>query len=153
MTQTSKFSKFNLIFKSILLFLSILLFFRMSFYFLFSPNSLPTNYILKSLYLGFKFDLRVSALIGGILFVLSFLPKNRLTQCILIVTQFLFGIGIIGLYYADFGNYSYLAQRLNISFFSLGENPWISLEMVYQTYPVFKGAFDLPPLTSPVVMS
>ena len=46
---------------------------------------------------------------------------------------------MILLYAADFGHYGYLDNRLDITAVSFAENPIISLQMIWESYPVILG--------------
>ncbi len=117
--------------------------FRIAFLLYFKPLSQPifSKMNLKALYIGIKFDARLSALITLPLLFFSFLPylnsrKSEFGKKIWIsYLSILIGI-IVFLYSVDFGVYSYVQSRLNATLINELENLDISLKMVIQTYPV-----------------
>ncbi len=123
--------------------LLIFLIFRISFLLYFKPEDQPlfSKTILKALYIGLKFDARLSAWISLPFFLLSWLPFVSLTKSKfgkkIWVLYFSILIGIIVfLYSVDFGVYSYVQSRLNATLINELENLDISVKMVLQTYPV-----------------
>jgi phosphoglycerol transferase MdoB-like AlkP superfamily enzyme len=121
---------------------------RLIFWIIFSDPSDPvsTSDLIWSFYLGMKFDLQAS--LGTLLPVLllgwikplhpvfSRFGKRLwdLYISLAFIVMYLF-------YITDAGHYAYLQQRLNATALRFLENPLISADMVWQTYPVIKGAF------------
>jgi phosphoglycerol transferase MdoB-like AlkP superfamily enzyme len=103
-----------------------------------------TKYLLNSLYLGAKFDLRLAALACFISFFVVLFPlirplSNKYFKFIFIfISNLIFSV-IISAYFSDFGFYAYLNSRLSASALKFFENPIISAKMVWQTYPVIWG--------------
>lgn len=95
--------------------------------------------ILKAFYLGFKFDLRVAAVLVLPFILLSLLPflKNK-TKFWSSTYTALFVLAI-SCYLLDLGYFAYLNGRVNASALAFLDNIWISAEMVWQTYPVVWG--------------
>lgn len=123
--------------------LLIFVIFRIAFLLYFKPENqhLFSKAILKSLYIGLKFDARLSALLILPFLILSWLPrvnpaKSKFGRKLWIL-YFTVLIGIIVfLYCVDFGVYSYVRSRLNATLLNELENLDISIKMVLQTYPV-----------------
>ena len=120
--------------------LIILTFFRMVFFLLFFDEmwNLSAEHILKSFFIGFRFDARLSVIIILPFLLLSWLlningkmfHKMWPGYWVIIFTV------IICFYIADIGYYSYLNTRLDASIIGLAKNLRISASMVWETYPV-----------------
>ena len=92
---------------------------------------------------GLRFDIRIAFLFALPFGIFLLLPAKKIfKQIICIFYTIAFG-ALVLLYFLDFGYYAYLAQRLNAYIFELAQNTATSLEMVWQTYPVIKGAIAL----------
>ncbi|MEP6928350.1 MAG: LTA synthase family protein [Ginsengibacter sp.] len=63
---------------------------------------------------------------------------NRTSKKIFLVYFFIIGFTLAILYAVDFEHYDYLHQRLNASVLNYAEDAKISMNMVWQTYPVFR---------------
>ena len=109
------------------------------------PNDpVPNGDLIWSFYLGMKFDLQAS--LGALLPVLLigwFKPLHPVYSkagkvfwhayiALVIVIMYL-------VYITDAGHYAYLQQRVNATALRFMENPLISANMVWQTYPVLTG--------------
>jgi len=123
-------------------FLLMMTLLRVIFHFVYKPSG--ENNFINSFGMGFRYDARVVCvfllilmLIGGIvLFFKSFENKN-FRKSLLMFSRF-FGLLIIVIYTFDFAHFAYLRQRLNGSVLSYAEDTKISLDMVWQSYPVIK---------------
>jgi len=109
--------------------------------------------VLKALYLGFKFDLRLALVIGLPLALLGWIPlldpaRRRaarlawlgylgLAQCVALL-----------LYFVDFGHYGYLRARLNASLADHLTPVGVAARMAWETYPVLPGVLALALLTA-----
>ncbi len=102
---------------------------------------LSTEVMRRSLYLGFKFDARLAALIAGPVLLFSFIPfldparskrAVRAWVALLVVVE----AALLLLYVSDLGVYSYLKTRVNASLLTFAQNPLISLRMVWESYHV-----------------
>lgn len=104
-------------------------------------KNLPFNITLTAFYLGTKFDLRISQVFALPFFILLFVPKIQLLKYKVIrifysiLMNLLFSIYLL-VYFNDFGFYAYLGSRLNASVLKFFETPMISLNMVWESYPV-----------------
>ncbi|MGB2578819.1 phosphoglycerol transferase MdoB-like AlkP superfamily enzyme [Elusimicrobium simillimum] len=99
-------------------------------------NNLP-----KAFYVGAKFDARLAMFIavplGLFVFFKSIFPSiPKICKKILAGFYSIVLSGVALTYAGDFGHYSYLSIRVNASLFKYLENALISIEMVWQTYPV-----------------
>jgi phosphoglycerol transferase MdoB-like AlkP superfamily enzyme len=120
-------------------------FLRAVFYFGFSEvgDSLYPDIqsLLKTLYIGFKFDLRLACLITLPLMVLGLLPyfhiaKSTITRNFAALYLLLCIPSILMIYIIDFGHYAYLGTRVNSTVLRFIEDFSISTTMVWQSYPV-----------------
>jgi phosphoglycerol transferase MdoB-like AlkP superfamily enzyme len=109
------------------------------------PNDpVLTADLLRSFYLGMKFDLQAS--LGTLLPVLLlgwikplhpvFSRFGRRFWAVYISLAFVL---MYLIYITDAGHYAYLQQRVNATALRFLENPLISASMVWQTYPVISG--------------
>ena len=139
-------------FLRIILFNFLILFaLRVVFYLKYAPEDLGImnlKEIVWAFYLGGKFDLRLILLtMTPFLFFskISFLdPLNREKGALFWTRFFVFTMGLILVsYMVDFGTYSYLSARVNSTLLKFLKNPLISLEMVWQSYPVLWILFGL----------
>ncbi len=130
---------------SVALFLLLFLILRGIFYFGFSEvgNSIhpDTDTLLKTLYIGFKFDLRLAILVSLPLFVLAYMPRANLTtsQFVRNIARVYLGLvvfAVLAFYILDFGHYAYLGIRVNSTVLRFMEDAGISATMVWQSYPV-----------------
>jgi phosphoglycerol transferase MdoB-like AlkP superfamily enzyme len=99
--------------------------------------------LIYAFYLGMKFDLRVAALF--VLPTLIIIPLvnrfNPIFKKILNLYYLVISFVITTFYVTDFGFNAYLKSRISSSAFKFFENPLISLNMVWQSYPVVIGFF------------
>ncbi|MEW6647964.1 MAG: LTA synthase family protein [Pseudomonadota bacterium] len=110
-------------------------------YFDAAGDPLPAGELLTALYLGLKFDLRLTLLILLPLFLLAWLPwlsPFRWRAARLFWSGYLALAGMVALsfYMVDFGHYAYLQTRLDAGALRFLKNLDISLRMVWETYPV-----------------
>ncbi len=123
---------------------------RLAFWFFFdNPNDpLGLGDLLQALYIGLKFDLRVTLLAILPLLLLGWAPwfspfaSNRCRN-LWTIYCLLAGLVLAAFYIADFGHYAYLSQRLDSTALRFLANPLISAEMVWQSYPVLTWTLGL----------
>ncbi|NDD16618.1 MAG: alkaline phosphatase family protein [Chitinophagia bacterium] len=101
-----------------------------------SDNDLTASY-----FLGIRFDLRYVAIVMMITLLFSYIkPLNpfhtKLGRQIAIITWMLFSTLLLLFYTTDFIHYAYVHQRLNASILSYIDNPLISMQMMWQSYPI-----------------
>src|SRR5512139_1689516 len=104
--------------------------------------------LLRALYLGFKFDLRLSLSVCLPVLVLSWIPflnfvRSSLAKRIWLVYLVVMEAFIILIYFFDFGHYDYLHDRLNASSLEHILPLSIALKMLWETYPVIPGIIAL----------
>jgi phosphoglycerol transferase MdoB-like AlkP superfamily enzyme len=104
--------------------------------------------LLRALYLGFKFDLRLSLLVCLPVLALSWIPflnfvRSSLAKRIWLVYLVVMEAFIILMYFFDFGHYDYLHERLNASSIEHILPLSIALKMLWETYPVIPGILAL----------
>ncbi|MCX6583444.1 MAG: LTA synthase family protein [Candidatus Aminicenantes bacterium] len=128
--------------------LAVFLLLRLGFLFFFIPDTTPlfSHPVLKALYLGFKFDARLAALICLPILLLSGVPfldlfkkktARRSWTGYLLLT---FAV-ILFIYLLDFGVFAYVKTRLNASLLMFTNNPGMSLKMIWETYAVLRILF------------
>ena len=122
--------------------LSWVLFFllRVAFFLIFYESSSLTD-ILKSFWVGLRFDLRLSiltALPGLLLCVIASNKYWKFSHSISLIKLIYPSIlSLIVLFYTfDFATYSYTQQRIDITVFTLLENFAISAGMMWESYPI-----------------
>lgn len=127
---------------SIFIFLTISSLMRLLFFYVFyNPSDpIPLSVLLKSFYIGAKFDLRLALLIHiPLLFAwikpLSLFKDGKVRRSWLLYLTITMS-SIFLLYIIDFGHFSYLQTRLEAATIRYLYNPITSLEMIWQTYPV-----------------
>jgi len=126
-----------------IIFLIIMTLLRLSLYLFFNDQGNRFRDILDSLWLGIRFDLRmVCILLTVILVVGSFKKLDPFNIsagkkiCFVLITAGAFLL--VFFYSVDFAHYSYLGKRLNASILNYLSDAGISLNMVWQSYPVIR---------------
>ena len=117
--------------------------FRVVFYYLYNEPStnISSHDLKKAFWMGIRFDLRLSILVTLPLLTLSMIPVVNMGRSsrTRILGKWIYGVLItatIFIYAADLGHYAYLQQRVDITALSLLENPLISAQMMWESYPV-----------------
>ena len=134
-------------------FLVLMTLMRIVLYMFFNKQGHSFSDLTGAFLLGLRFDLRVISLmllfilvIGSIPAINPFRPGWPKKFWITIIAFFSFVI--IFFYFLDFAHYSYLSQRLNASVLNYLQDTAISLNMVWQSYPVVKLVVALVLLTA-----
>ena len=96
---------------------------------------------LRAFRLGLKFDLRVAVVLSLPFLLLCWFPflnpfARRTARVFWGSFYALMGLALVTIYLIDFGHYSYLESRMNATVLTFLNNPLISAEMVWQSYPV-----------------
>ena len=137
---------------SVLVLFNVLIFTALRFVFLYQfhnpADPLSANLLLKSLYIGLKFDLRLVLIINLPVFLFARIkyvsifdrPSGHTLWSVYIAV---INSLILVLYMIDFGYYAYLKERLNASAIRFTYNPLISLQMMWETYPILWGIAGL----------
>ena len=110
-------------------------------YFYGFDNDYKSADLLYSFYMGVKFDLRLALITIFPLFILAALPKFNLVRSKLSVAiarwYLSFAAVLLSIFYMlDFGYYAYLGERIDASILRFAETPLISLQMVWESYPI-----------------
>ncbi len=100
----------------------------------------------QALYIGLKFDLRLALLMLTPILMIGWLPwispfrryGQPFWQIYLTVVTTL----VVIFYMLDFGHYAYLNIRVDSTVLRFAENPLISAQMVWQSYPVIAITFS-----------
>jgi phosphoglycerol transferase MdoB-like AlkP superfamily enzyme len=118
---------------------------RLAFYFAFNDPESPLVMadLLKSLWLGLRFDLRMGVLMVLALFILGGIKwlspfKFKAARYVWLGYLSLVFSVFVTFYVFDFGHYAYLNTRLDFTALRFLENLDISTEMVWESYPVIK---------------
>ena len=126
-----------------LLFVVPLFLLRVAFWKLFDnpADSISFGTLIRSLYIGFKFDLRLSLLIILPFILIGWLrPVNpfkfRFARILWVIYFTIIAFIVFLFYIVDFGHFAYLHVRLDSTAISLLEDAAISFQMVWETYPV-----------------
>jgi len=107
----------------------------------------PWRELMTTFYIGAKFDFRLAAFLsaplGIYLTVCAFWKGLRYFDKGISALYGVLEAAVILVYFADFGHYAYISMRINSSFIKYFENPLISLQMAWETYPVVWGTLAL----------
>lgn len=107
----------------------------------------PWHELWTTFYIGAKFDFRLaaflSALLGIYLTICAFWKGARYIHKVIAALYGVLEAVVILVYFADFGHYAYISMRINSSIVKYIENPLISLQMAWETYPVVWGTLAL----------
>jgi phosphoglycerol transferase MdoB-like AlkP superfamily enzyme len=131
---------------------------RLAFWLLYdNPNDpLGSIDLLHALYLGLKFDLRLALLIVLPVFAIGWLRwfsplDSTLGRRLWLGYFILTTLAVVMFYVTDFGHYAYLHVRVDSTVLRFLTNPLISLEMVWQSYPVIGWTIGLVLLLAAIV--
>lgn len=123
--------------------------FRVLFYFFFAQlDSVATSEIQQAFGLGIRFDIKLAVLVVFPIAFLLFIVNQRFFKYKVYkkISTIYFTIMylIITLFYVfDFGYYDYLSIRLDAASLRFLSNLKISTQVLFESYPVFKGLFGL----------
>jgi len=124
-----------------LIFITLLTVFRLAFYLFFNKQGYTFSGITDALFLGFRFDLRAISVLLLIILLLGSIPvlhpfQSAVGKKLSFTILALAIIVMVFFYIVDFAHYSYLSQRLNASVLNYLQDLGISINMVWQSYPV-----------------
>ena len=129
--------------------------FRLLFWAIFheATAAAPWGEVLRALYLGLKFDLRLALLIGLPLALIAWIPlfdpaRRRWARLAWLGYLGLAECVALLLYFVDFGHYAYVGARLNASLLDHLTPVGVAAQMVWETYPVLPGVLALALFTS-----
>lgn len=125
------------------IFLVLMTVMRMVMFIFFNKQGYSISQVTDAFLLGFRYDLRTVSLVLLVILVAGSLKwlypfASTLQKKIWMVLLSLFSLTMMIFYVVDFAHYSYLSQRLNASALNYLEDAAISLNMVWQSYPVLK---------------
>ena len=166
--------RIQFLFKSIIVYFLLLVLLRIIFFLIFNSESetYTLGNLFKAFLIGIRFDLRLSVLVNIPLMIFCALPFVNIIHSVWMrrisdLYIYLFTVMLLLFYSVDMGYYSYLGRRIDISVLRFLENPQISAQMVWESYPViiilillsfifigFKLIYDLVPailLTTPIL--
>ena len=107
----------------------------------------PWGELWTTFYIGAKFDFRLAAFLcaplGIYLTVCAFWRGARALDKGMAALYGVLESAVLLVYLADFGHYAYISMRINSSILKYVENPIISLQMAWETYPVVWGTLAL----------
>ncbi len=97
--------------------------------------------LIKALLIGIRFDLRLAVLVNIPLMIFCAMPIVNIVRSIWvrrISNLYIYSFtGLLLLFYSvDIGHYSYLGRRVDVSILGFLDNPRISAQMVWESYPV-----------------
>jgi len=135
--------RIQFIFKSIIIYFLLLVLLRILFFMIFNSESetYTLGSLIKALLIGIRFDLRLAVLVNIPLMIFCAMPIVNVVRSIWVrrisnLYIYLF-TGLLLLFYSvDMGHYSYLGQRVDVSVLRFLDNPQISAQMVWESYPV-----------------
>ena len=111
--------------------------------------------LLKALYLGFKFDLRLALLLCLPLALLGWIapfdPARRHARIAWLAYLAAALFVVLLLYFVDFGHYAYLRVRLNASLIDHLTPLGVAARVAWDTYPILPGVLGLVSLTAAYV--
>ena len=123
--------------------------FRLIFYFFFAQlESVSTTDFQQALSLGIRFDIKLAVLIVFPIAILLFIInqrffKNKIYKKISVIYFTTIYLIITLFYLFDFGYYDYLNIRLDAASLRFLSNLDISTQVLFESYPVYKGLFGL----------
>ncbi len=143
-TKTTFFpSILRLVFLSIALYALIFFIARVAFWIAYEPSHYPLEGadLLKSLWLGLRFDIRLAVLMVLPLFFIGWISpfnplKNSIAKWLWLLYFTLIFASISMIYIFDFGHYAYLGKRLDFTAFRFLEDAYLSMVMVWESYSV-----------------
>jgi len=135
--------RIQFLFKSIIVYFLLLVLLRIIFFLIFNSESetYTLGNLFKAFLIGIRFDLRLAVLVNIPLMIFCALPFVNIihsvwTRRISDLYIYLFTGMLLLFYSVDMGHYSYLGRRIDISVLRFLENPQISAQMVWESYPV-----------------
>jgi phosphoglycerol transferase MdoB-like AlkP superfamily enzyme len=124
-----------------LIYLIIFTMLRIATVVLFIPANIEASSLLPSFWLGFRYDAKWISIILLPIAVLSVYPRfspffseknKKFWSYYLAITTLI----VLFFFGADFGNFSYNHTRINASALNFAEDPLISFQMLWQSYPM-----------------
>ena len=123
--------------------------FRLIFLGVFHAALTPAHYheLWTTFYIGAKFDFRLAGFLSIplalYLTVCAFWKGALYIRKAVAALCGVLEAAVVLVYFMDFAHYAYISMRINYSIMHYAENPLISLQMAWQTYPVVWGILGL----------
>ena len=97
--------------------------------------------LIKAVLIGIRFDLRLAIMVNIPQMIFCALPIVNVIYSIWVrrisnLYIYLFTVFLLLFYAVDIGHYSYLGRRVDVSVLRFLDNPEISAQMVWESYPV-----------------
>ncbi len=124
-------------------FLIIMTLLRIVFVYHFAAPTVNLSELKAAYILGFRYDLRYVSIIMLFIQLLSFIKKlnpfstNR-GKKLAVTIWLVYSVSLLIFYSTDYIHYAYVQQRLNASILSYLDNAAISLQMMWQSYPILQ---------------
>lgn len=136
-----------------LFFLILMTLMRIVLYMFFNKQGYSIAELGGSFLLGLRFDLRTISLILLVVLIAGSFPfidpfRKPWAKKFWIILLGICCFAILFFYFLDFSHYAYLSQRLNASVLNYLQDTAISMNMVWQSYPVIKLTIALVLLTA-----
>lgn len=98
----------------------------------------PAEHILRAFGLGFRFDLRLAAVLAAPILIVPFLPRLDIGRAKRVWTAYLASVAgiLLVLYAIDFGHYGWMYSRLKYDALEHLNAPGVALTIVWESYPV-----------------
>lgn len=131
------------IFRTGIIFLLLMTLLRFSLYLFFSKQGNGFSDVIPAFLLGLRYDLRDVCILCLLLMILGSFSalhpfKTSTGRKVAFIVVGTAAFLLVFFYAVDFAHYSYLSQRLNASVLNYLKDAGISLQMVWQTYPVVR---------------
>ena len=135
--------RIQFLFKSIIIYFLLLVLLRILFFLIFNSESDPYTLgsLIKAVLIGIRFDLRLAIMVNIPQMIFCALPIVNVIYSIWVrrisnLYIYLFTVFLLLFYSVDIGHYSYLDRRVDVSVLRFLDNPEISAQMVWESYPV-----------------
>ena len=137
-------------------FLVMMTLMRVVLFMFFNKQGNSIEHLGNAFLLGLRFDLRVVAILSLGLLLIGSIPsfhpfRSGTAKKVWIAFWGITAFLLLFFYFVDFAHYSYLGQRLNASVLNYLEDTAISLNMVWQSYPLVKLIVALALLTAVLI--
>lgn len=126
-----------------LIFLALFTVLRVALYFFSGRQGYGFGELWESFFLGLRYDLRMVSLLMLVMLLIGSIPplhpfRSRGAKIFWMVLLWCGTLFTLFFFVADFAHYAYLSQRLNASVLNYLDDAAISMDMVWQTYPVIR---------------
>ncbi|MFT3822472.1 MAG: sulfatase-like hydrolase/transferase [Chitinophagaceae bacterium] len=124
-----------------LIFLVVFTLMRIGLFSFFSRQNYSLGDVKDAFFLGLRYDLRIISLVLILMLILGSLPwlspfRSRRAANVWTTILGVITVLVLFLFMVDFAHYAYLVQRLNASVMNYMKDTGISLNMIWESYPV-----------------